>query len=178
MSRRVLVAAFDEEHALLGAVRALRAAGCVVLDVFGPHPVHGLDDALGLRPSRLPFACLAFGLVGLAGGFLLQAWTSAVDWPLDVGGKPLLSWPAFVPVAFELTVLFAGLGSVATFFFLQRRSGRPPGAPGARPRWLDDRFAVVVGATDATFDADAIARDLEERHGAVAVEAHLVEDPS
>ena len=178
MSRRVLVAAFDEEHALLGAVRALRAAGRPVLDVFGPHPVHGLDEALGLRPSRLPFACLGFGLVGLAGGLLLQAWTSAVDWPLDVGGKPLLSWPAFVPVAFELTVLFAGLGSVATFFFLQRRTGRPPGLPGSRPRWLDDRFAVVVGAADATFDGEALAHDLKVRHGAVAVDEHLVEDPS
>jgi len=178
MSRRVLVAAFDEEHALLGAVRALRAGGHPVLDVFGPHPVHGLDDALGLRPSRLPWVCLAFGLLGLAGGFLLQAWTSAVDWPLDVGGKPLLSWPAFVPVAFELTVLFAGLGSVAAFFFVQRRTGRPPGVPGVKPRWLDDRFAVVVGAADATFDPEALARDLEARHGAVAVEAHLVEDPS
>jgi len=178
VSRRVVVAAFDEEHALLGAVRAVRAAGQPVLDVFGPHPVHGLDDALGLRPSRLPWACLAFGLLGLAGGFALEAWTSAVDWPLDVGGKPLLSWPAFVPVAFELTVLFAGLGSVATFFLVQRRSGRPPGLPGVRPRWLDDRFALVVGATDATFDAEALARELEAHHGAVAVEAHLVEDPS
>lgn len=178
MSRRILVAAFADEHALLGAVRALRDGGRAVLDVFGPHPVHGLDDALGLRPSRLPWVGLGCGLFGLAGGLVLQAWTSAVDWALDVGGKPLLSWPAFIPVAFELTVLFAGLGAVAAFFLANRRAGGLPGVPGVRPRWLDDRFALVVGATDATFDAAAISRELGERHGAVAFEEHLVEESS
>ena len=178
MSRRVLVAAFPDERTVLEAVRSLRASGRAVLDVFGPHPIHGLDEALGLRPSRLPWVGLACGLVGLGGGFLLQAWTSAVDWPLDVGGKPLLSWPAFVPVAFELTVLFAGLGAASAFFLANRRASRPPGAAVPHPRWLDDRFAVVIGATDATFDAAEIARELESRGGAVAFEEHLVEDPS
>ena len=140
-----------------------------------PYPVHGLPEALALRPSRLPWACLGFGLVGLALGVGLQVWTSAVDWALDVGGKPLLSWPAFVPVAFELVILFAGLGTVATFFWSERRHRRPP-ACAAALRATDDRFVVTIAAKDATFDGDALSRLYRERFGAQEVEALLGEE--
>jgi hypothetical protein len=128
-----------------------------------------------MRPSRLPWACLAFGLLGLAVGVVLQVWTSAFDWPLNVGGKPLASLPAFVPVAFELTVLFAGLGVVAAFLLADRRRRRAA-APPLPPRATDDLFVVSVGARDATFDAPALGRWFRERHGATATEEVLVED--
>jgi hypothetical protein len=175
VSRRVLVAAFEDEGRLLAAVRAVRAEGHDVLEVHGPWPVHGLPEALGMRPSRLPRVCLASGLLGLLAAVALQVWTSTVDWPLNVGGKPLLSWPAFVPVAFEVTVLFAGLGVVAAFLLADRRRRPvPPSALSARAS--DDAFLLALGARDATFDADALARRFRERLGAVHAEEVLLED--
>ncbi|MFO0932528.1 MAG: DUF3341 domain-containing protein [Planctomycetota bacterium] len=177
MSRRVLVVAFDDEHRLLAALRHARAARQDVLDVHAPYPVHGLPELLGERPSRLPWACLAGGLVGLTLGWALQVWTSAHDWPLNVGGKPVNSTPAFVPVAFELTILLAGLGVVAAFFLVER--GRTP-VPRAsfRGRATDDLFVVSIGARDATFDGEALGRVYREQLGACEVEELLVEDAS
>lgn len=176
MSRRVLVASFDDEHRLLAAVRRARAAGDAVLDVHGPYPVHGLDDAMGARPSRLPWVCFAGGLAGLGLALGFQAWTSATDWPLNVGGKPLLSWPAFVPVAFEVTVLFAGLGVVAAFLAAELRRRRSPPVRLAH-RATDDLFQLSV-VPAAGVDPEARAADLRSVGGAVDVDAYLEEDAS
>jgi hypothetical protein len=159
----VLIGSFEDEHAALDATRAARAAGYPVHDVYTPYAVHGMDEALGLAPSRLPRACFAFGAAGLAGGLALQAWTSGVSWPLNVGGKPALSWPAFIPVAFETTVLCAALGSVAVLLALLRLW------PGSRARAIeratDDRFAVAL-AMRGPLHEDAAVRLLRQ-HGAV-----------
>ena len=175
MTRRILGISLPGEIGLLEAVADLRRAGHRVHDVLGPYAVHGLPEALGQRPSRLPWVCLAAGLVGLCGGLLFQAWTSAVDWPVDVGGKPLASWPAFVPVAFELTVLFAGLATVAAF--LLRERCRPLVLPESlRRRATDDRFVIVVEPRGASYDAQALCERMRERHGAVDVEEALLGD--
>ena len=151
-------ASFAEPEQLLHAVTHLRAAGHRVLDTYTPFPVHGMDEAMGLRPSRLPRACLAFAALGLALAAGLQIWTSAVDYPLIMGGKPLLAIPAFIPVAFELTVLLAGLGVVASFFLVARMRPRfriPDLHPGAN----DDRFILAAElAADVQFPA--VAREL------------------
>jgi hypothetical protein len=167
VSRRVLIGTFDDEHEVLEATAAARARGWDVLDVYSPHPVHGLDEALGLAPSRLPWVCFAAGAAALALAVWLQVWTSAVDWPLDVGGKPLLSLPAFVPVAFELTILLAGLAVFAATF---ARSGLFPGRRGQAPvpGITDDRFAIVILEGDAAFSASE-ARETLRRHGALEV---------
>lgn len=173
-SRRVLTAVFEREEDLLGAVKASRAEGLCVADAFSPYPVHGLDEAMGLKPSRIPIVCLVAGLVGLAVGLTLQVWTSAFSWPLNVGGKPLNSMPAFVPVAFELVILFAGLASVAAFLL---RGGRSGLAPAVAERLADDRFALVILAEGAAYDGAAIGRRLSEEHGAVEVTERLEEEP-
>lgn len=175
MSRRALVLAFSDEHALLEAVAFARASGEDVLDVHGPYPVHGLPEALGEAPSRLPWVCLAGGLLGLLGGLWLQAWTSATDWPLNVGGKPLRSWPAFVPVAFELTVLLAGLLVVAAFLWVDRRR-RPCPPVTVAARATDDLFLMTLGARDATFDAERLAACYRDRFGADASEEVLLDE--
>lgn len=172
-TRSLLVAWFADEHATLAATHAARAAGHVIHDVYTPYAVHGMDEAMGLRPSRLTWVCLGMGLVGLAFAAWLQDWTSAVSWPINVGGKPMHSWPAFVPVAFELTVLLGALGTVAALFLRTRLLPRP------RPRLLlpgvtNDRFALALAATGPTFDESA-ARALCAKHGADAVE--IVEAP-
>jgi hypothetical protein len=104
---------FRDDRALLEAARALRAQGHQALDLHSPYPIHGADEALGLRRSTVPLVTLIAGVTGAASGYLLQWYTVAFDWPLNVGNRPPHSAPAFIPVTFELGVLFAAL----TIFF-------------------------------------------------------------
>lgn len=137
-----LHATFADEQALLHATTAARKAGLQIADAFTPYAVHGLEDAMGLRRSRLTWVCFAAGLTGAACAMGFQLWTSASSWALNVGGKPFASIPAFIPVTFELTVLSAALAS-ALFFFL--RSRLYPGRVAVTPsRATDDRFVLVV----------------------------------
>lgn len=173
MSRRILRVAFGDDARLPGAVAEVRAQGHEVLDVLAPYAVHGLPEVLGLRPSRLPWVCLLAGLVGLVGGVALQLWTSSVSWPVDVGGKPLDGLPAYVPVAFELTVLLAGLTSVAAFL-LRERCGLSRLPAQLLARSTDDRFVMLVEARGAGYDPDRLADRLRQRFGALEVVEALV----
>ncbi|MHC5010311.1 MAG: DUF3341 domain-containing protein [Planctomycetota bacterium] len=174
MSRRTLVAVFEHEKDLIGALREVRASGQELVEVYTPYPVHGIEHEMGMRRSRLPWACLVFGLIGLAGGLLLQIWTSAVDWPINVGGKPLNSLPAFIPVTFEFVVLFAGIGSFLAFLIAGRfRPGRRVRVP--VDGLADDRFAIVVAESNADFDPAGLAETLTVEHHAVLAEERLVE---
>ena len=109
---------FSDPHDLLKATEKVRDSHFKNFDAFTPYPVHGMDAAQGLKRSPLPFVTFAAGLTGCTLGFMLQYWTSVVDWPLIVGGKPFNSWPAFVPIMFECTILFAGLATVGGMFLL------------------------------------------------------------
>lgn len=173
MSRRLHVAAFHDGHALLAAAQACRRQGLPLLDAYTPHPVHGLDDALGLRASRLPIVCFVGGVVGVSLALWFQYWSSTSDWPLNVGGKPFDSFPAFVPVAFELLVLCAGL---STAFALLLRSRLRPGARLRQPerRVTDDRYVLVVGECSAAL-APAGIDALLQSHGAVECREELAE---
>ena len=108
--RSLVLGEFAEEAALLDAVRTLRAKGVEGLDLHSPYPLHGADEALGLRRSTVPLVTLVAGVVGAVSGYLLQWWTVGVAWPLNVGNRPPHSAPAFIPVTFELGILFASLG--------------------------------------------------------------------
>lgn len=142
-SRRMTLATFAHPDDALAATRALRAAGYPVRDVYSPHPIHGIEDALGLPPSRLTWVCFAGGLLGVVGMLWFQHWANAVDWPLNVGGKPWNSLPAEVPVAFEMGVLLAAFGSVAACLAVcGLRPGKQPDplALGA----TDDQYVVAI----------------------------------
>jgi len=158
-----LVATFGDERRLLNAVRAVRARGLRVHDVYGPYPVHGLDQALGIRRSRLPFATLAGGVLGLLASLSFQFYVAVFDWPLNVGGKPDNSTLAFVPVSFEITVLGAGLATVAALLL---RCGLVPTVrePELEPSATDDLFALVLRWRHIAFDPQ-VERVLYE-HGA------------
>ena len=168
MTSRLFVAWFEREDAILEAARSARQAGYSIGDAYTPYAVHGMDEAMGLQPSRLPWVCFGCGLGGLLLAFGFQLWTSVIDWPLNAGGKPPASVPAFIPVTFEFMVLLAGLGVVAALFLRARLY------PCLSPRFLlsrvtDDRFALVLAGTDGHFD-EAGMRTLCERAGAVATE--------
>ncbi len=157
-------AAFDAADDLLAATRAARRQGLTVVDAHTPHPVHGLDKAMGLRRSRLPFVTLACGAAGAALALRFQYWTSSSDWPLDVGGKPFDSLPAFVPVAFEVMVLLAGLGTAGAL--LVRSRLRPGGSGIPAPEGCtDDRYVLIVRRHDASA-SDAAIDELWSRHAA------------
>jgi hypothetical protein len=165
-AERLLVAYFEEEDAVLAATRSARKKGLPIADVFTPYAVHGMDEAMGLSPSRLTFVCFFAGLFGLLTAIGFQVWVSAVSWRLNVGGKPFLSIPAFIPVTFEFTVLCASLITVAALLF---RTKLFPGATRTvLPRITDDRFALALRAGGPSFD-EAAARELCTRLGAVEV---------
>jgi hypothetical protein len=115
---------FEREEALLAAARALRSRPGTILDIHSPYPLHGTDEALGLKRSTVPLVALVAGVTGACSGYLLQYYISAVDWPLNVGGRPPHSAPSFIPVTFELGVLFASfaifLGLLGFYFGFPR----------------------------------------------------------
>jgi hypothetical protein len=117
-ARAYVVAEFAAEAPLLGAARTLRGQGHADLDLHSPVPVHGADEALGLKPSLVPRIALVLGLTGAVTGYLMQVGMVAIDWPINVGGRPPHSAPAFIPVTFELGVLFAALGIFLGLFVL------------------------------------------------------------
>ncbi len=163
MSRRLLVGVFDHEDDVLQATTAARARGLTIVDVHAPYAVHGLDQAMGLQPSRLPWVCFLLGLLGAGFKVWFEYWTTAKAWPINVGGKPWNSLPAFVPVTFEVMVLFAGLSTVIAFFLVDGlRPGRRANVPD--PRVTDDRFVLILDQTDAAFDVDEVTRLLEQHH--------------
>ncbi len=148
---------FDDPEPTLLAVRRLRGEGFEVRDVHSPFPVHGMEEALGLRPSRLPLATLAGGLIGGTLKLAFQTWVHVVDWPYNIGGKPDLAFPAMIPVTFEISVLLAAFATLGALLVGRRllpslRSGPPPSQPD--PRVTDDRFVVIVHEHDGSFSAE------------------------
>ena len=135
---------FDDPQSLIHAMEKVRDANYESFDAFTPYPVHGLDAAQGLKRSPLPYVTFIFGATGFTLALALQYWTSAVDWPLNVGGKPFFSWPAFVPVMFELTVLLAGLSTVAGMFALNRLPNITKKS--FDPSLTNNRFAILIEA--------------------------------
>ncbi len=163
-----LLAEFAGPGELVAAARRMREEGFRHWDAHCPFPVHGLAAAMGLERSRVPWFVLVLGLAGAAAGMALQGWVSAVAYPLVVSGKPLFSWPAFIPITFECAVLGGALGAVVGFLRLARLP-RPHHALFESRRFeraTDDAFFLSVEARDPRFDAEgtpALLRELGAR---------------
>lgn len=169
-----LAAEFAEVDSFLRAVEACRREGYVCFDAHAPIPVHGLDEAMEIRPSRLPWLVFLGGLVGCLGGLLLQWWTNGIDYPFRISGKPLFAFPPAIPVTFELTVLLAAAAAVLGMLVANRQPElyHPLFELPAFAGGSDDRFFVVVQAQDPLFD-EAKTAELFKRLGASKV--HRVE---
>ena len=159
-----LMAEFDNPNALLAATTRARVEGYRQMDAYTPFPVEGLAEALGFQDTRVPLLVLIGGLVGCAAGYLMQYYLAAIDYPLNIGGRPLNSWPAFIPITFELTILLAALSAVLGMLAL---NGLPmPYHPVFHvPRFAlatRDRFFLCIEATDPKFERDATRRFLEQ----------------
>ena len=170
---RFVVGSFEQEADLLQAVQAARSFGWRIRDVYTPYAVHGLDQFMGMKRSWLPRACFAWGLSGVVLALWFQFWTSTRDWPLNVGGRPWNSLPAFVPVTFEAMVLFAGLGLVLTWLIICRLYPGKKVVP-LIPQVSDNRFALVVEESDRPFDPGAVQQLFQDCH-AVSVEERSLE---
>lgn len=147
-NKDVLYGLYDDEQDLLKAVDQANADHLEIMDVFTPFPVHGLDPKLGLAESRLHIAGFIYGAIGTLTAFLFMTWVFTRDWPIIFGGKPYWSVPAFIPITFEVTVLFASVGMVVTYYTI---CGMAPGVvnPTLDDRITDDKFCIAFDVSGA-----------------------------
>ncbi|MDE3124049.1 MAG: DUF3341 domain-containing protein [Bacteroidota bacterium] len=171
--KKFVVGCFDNEEILFPAVKKVRTAGYKIRDVYTPFPVHGLDHALGLRETSLHTAGFIYGITGTATALGGISWILTYDWPLNIGGKPHFALPAWIPITFELTVLFAAVGMVYTFCYLCQL------APFVKkhhfhPRATDDLFVMVIECTDKTNVDDL--KGFLTNNGAIETDVQVAEE--
>jgi hypothetical protein len=161
-----ILAEFDKPQDLLAAARKAWAAGYRRMEAYTPLPIEGLSEAIGFHHSRLPLLVLLGGLFGCGGGLLLQWWTSAVEYPLNIGGKPFASWPAFIPVTFETTILCASLTAVFGMLILNGLPMPYHAVFNVKSFALAsrDKFFLCIEAEDAKFHRDETRRFLADLH--------------
>jgi hypothetical protein len=152
-----LMAEFDSAEALLDAAARTHAAGYTRKDAFSPFPIHGLSEALGFRERSVAPIVLAGGLTGLAAGWGLEYWTSVIDYPMNIGGRPYNAWVSFIPPAFETTILFASFSAVIGMLVLNGlpRPYHPVFNVKRFERASQDAFFLVIEATDPKFDLES-----------------------
>jgi hypothetical protein len=153
--KKFAVAAYDDEDVLFPAVSKVRKSGYKLHDIYTPFPVHGLDVAMGLKDTDLHIAGFIYGMCGTSTAVGFISWIYCSDWPQNYGGKPHFALPAWIPVTFELTVLFAAVGMVLTFCYLNQIM------PGVKkhvfhPRQSDDLFVIALELNDKVSEKEAL----------------------
>lgn len=163
-----LVAEYDDPDAILKAAQYAYQEGYRDMDAYSPFPVHGLSEAVGFPKTRLAWFTLAAGLAGAAGGFFMQWFASVVHYPYEIGGRPDFSWPAFIPVTFEMMILFAAFATGIMMILLNGLPMPYHSVFNAKnfERASSDRFFLCIEAKDKKFDATSTKRFLEELHPA------------
>jgi len=170
--KKFVVGCFDDEAVLFPAVKKVRTAGFKLHDIYTPFPVHGLDHAMGLRETSLHTAGFIYGITGTTTALSCISWIFTKDWPLNIGGKPHFALPAWIPITFELTVLFAAVGMVLTFCYLCQL------APFVKKhhfhlRGTDDLFVMVIECSDKTNTDDL--KSFLSNAGAVETDLQIAE---
>lgn len=151
---------FLTEDSVVNAARKVREAGYTKLEAISPYPIHAMEEACGIKRSVIPYVAFVAGVVGLLAALALVYYTSVMNWPINIGGKPLFSLPAFIPIMFELTVLFSALSSVGAFFYLC-------GMPGKTTPVIDldltcNKFAVFVPENDMGYNFERVEKLLKD----------------
>jgi len=160
-NKHFICGVYDDEDVLLSAVEKVRDKGVRIQEVYSPFPVHGLDEALGYRRTRLPIAAFMFGITGTILALFTQTWMLGYDWPMDIGGKNYASLPPFIPVTFEFTVLLSAFGMVGTFFIVSNM--KPYGWPRTFDiRSTDDKHIMAIDLADNKLSKDELGRILKD----------------
>lgn len=158
-----IMAEFNDPQSLLDAANAAREAGYKELDAYSPFPIHGLSDAIGFAHTKLSAVILAMGIIGGISGFFMCWYANVITYPLNIGGKPYNSWPAWIPITFECTILFAAFGAVLGMLAL---NGLPmPYHPVFNVKRFEnasrDRFFLVIQSRDPKFDTDSVYKFMD-----------------
>lgn len=157
---------FHDERQVVKAAAKVRESGYTKFDAISPYPIHGMEEACGIQRSWIPWVTMVAGLTGCFLAWLMQWWISAVNWPLNIGGKPFHSLPAFIPIMFELTVLIGALSSVAALFYA---CGIPKvNPPVIDPALSSHKFAIFIPSDDVGYDEKRV-EDLFRQLGAAEV---------
>jgi hypothetical protein len=167
-TKEVLFGLYDDEQVLLSAVEEANKEHLDIMDVYTPFPVHGLDHVMGLSESRLHQAGFVYGMLGTLTAFGFMTWVFTRDWPIIFGGKPYFSAPSFIPITFELTVLFSAIGMVVTFYVV---SGLGPGVTNRylHPRITDDKFCIAFETEGKNEEEVGILKGFFSKTGASEV---------
>lgn len=158
-----LIAEFDDPDTLLRATEKAHESGYRTMDAYSPFPVHGLAEAMGVRKTAVSFITLVGGLTGAATGFGMQYFAHVIHYPYDIGGKPLNSWPSFMPITFELTILFAAFAALGSMLALNGlpRPHHPIFNAKRFERASSDGFFLCIERTDAQYDTEQTRSFLE-----------------
>lgn len=163
VEKHFLVGIFSDEAEILHQVEEIRHKGVKIAEVFTPYPIHGMEDSLGYKRSWMPRAAFAFGALGTSSAIFMQSAMMGFDWPMIFGGKPAISIPDFVPVTFEMTVLFAAFGMVGTFLVSQNL--KPHNVPKMFDRRAtDDKFVMAIDLAKNKLSEEEIRLILKENH--------------
>lgn len=171
--KKYAIACYDDEATLFPAVKKVRHSGYKLHDVYTPFAVHGLDQELGLKETDLHIAGFIFGILGTATALGFMTWIFTTDWPTNYGGKPFFSLPAFIPITFELTVLFSAVGMTLTYCYLNQIM------PGVKkhlfhPRQTDDYFVVAIEVTEPGSELEIV--DFLKTTGAIETDVQVAEN--
>lgn len=163
MNQQFLLGKFWNPDTVLETLKKLKEENVLVYDVYSPFPIHGIEPYLNIKRTRLTIAAFIYGAMGTATALLLMGLVFGVIWPMDIGGKPSLPWPSFVPITFELTVLFAAHGMVITFLIVARYW------PGKKAVLMDDRQTddiFVIAVDKAKIENESAVREWLHQYGA------------
>jgi hypothetical protein len=157
---RGVVGIWSDDHQCVAAAHKTREAGYQKFDAITPFPVHGMEEAVGIKRSVIPWVTFVFGMTGGILGIFFQWYVHVYDWPINIGGKPFFSLPAFIPVTFETTILFAALSSVAACFILCKIPRVNP--PVIDPALTSHKFALFVPEDDRGYDRAKIVKMFQD----------------
>jgi hypothetical protein len=166
-----MLAEYGNPAKLIRAAKLVNRAGYQKYDAYSPFPIHGMDEAMGLKESKLGYIVLVHAIMGFFGALALQIWTSSIAYPINISGKPFMNIPAFIPVTFELTVLLSAFGAVFGMFFMNNmpRHNNPLFNSRRFEKVTDDGFFICIEANDDFFDEDKTRKLLQDA-GATHIE--------
>ncbi len=160
-NKKFIVGVYSDADIVVKAAKSMIAAGVRIHEVFSPFPIHGIDEVLGYKRSKLPVAAFLFGVLGTTLALAMQFWMMGVDWPMIIGGKNYASLPTFIPVTFEITVLLSALGMVGTFMIMRDLK------PYKKPRIFDiritnDKHVIAIDLANNKQEKGKISKILKE----------------